>query len=156
MKMIQTVLITGGAGYIGNNVTRLLLKKGYAVRVLDRLVFGDAGIKDLYRDDNFTLIQGDICNVREVAHAMENVDIIIDLAAIVGDPACDLNTSETRIVNYESTKVLVEVAKWCNVDRFIFASTCSVYGINQDNAGALTEDSQPNPQIGRASCRERV
>ena len=121
----------------------MLLEKGYKVRVLDSLVFGDRGIKDLYHRENFSLMHGDICNVRDVTRAIEGADIVIDLAAIVGDPACDLDHYEAVAVNYESTKVLIELSKRFSVKKFIFASTCSVYGASKNDI--LTEESELSP-----------
>lgn len=138
----HAVLVTGGAGYIGSQVCRQLLSKGYSVVVLDKLLFGDAGIRDLKRHKNFKLIKGDVADITTLIRAVQNVDAIIHLAGIVGDPASALNPVHTLEQNHFATKALVDVSKFYQVARFIFASSCSVYGANP---GLLTEKSKLNP-----------
>jgi len=139
---IKKVLVIGGAGYIGSVLVRMLLKKGYHVKVLDNLLYGDEGIKDLYNIDNFEFFKGSITNISDVVEAMEDVDAVIHLAAIVGDPASKLKPKETLEINYFSAKMLGEVAKFLGISKFIFASTCSVYGFRED---VCTEESELNP-----------
>jgi nucleoside-diphosphate-sugar epimerase len=137
------VLLTGGAGYIGSHLTRLLLDRGYHVRVLDRLDYGRAGLEPILQHPRLELMTGDICDSRDVSRAMRDVNAVLALAAIVGDPACNLDPEETIQLNYSATKVLVETAKFYGVQRLVFASSCSVYGANDD--GLLSEDSRLSP-----------
>ena len=137
------ILVTGGAGYIGSHLVRKLLSRGYAVRVLDTLLFGDASIKELYSNPDFQLVKGDIRHIEDVAESMEDCHAVIHLAGIVGDPACELKPDLTHAINYEATKLLVEITKYKNLKRFIFASTCSVYGAAEDYL--LNEGSVLNP-----------
>ena len=139
---IKKVLVIGGAGYIGSVLVRMLLKKGYHVKVMDNLLYGDEGIKDLYNTDNFEFFKGSITNISDVVEAMKDVDAVIHLAAIVGDPASKLKPKETLEINYFSAKMLGEVAKFLGISKFIFASTCSVYGFRED---VCTEESELNP-----------
>jgi nucleoside-diphosphate-sugar epimerase len=111
--------------------------------VIDNFTYGDRGIKDLFDHPNLTLFEGDICNIKDIVHSIQGVDSVIALAAIVGDPACNLNEQETLNTNYESTKILVEIAKYYKVKRLLFASSCSVYGSN--NKLELNEGSWLNP-----------
>jgi len=74
---------------------------------------------------------------------VKDVDAVIALAAIVGDPACGLNAEETLNLNYESTKILAEACNFYGVERLVFASSCSVYGAAQNDL--LTEQSPLNP-----------
>jgi len=122
------VLVVGGAGYIGSVLVRRLLEQGRSVRVLDALLYGAAPVKDLAGHPNFELVEGDSRNISDVVAAMEDVESVIHLAAIVGDPACARQPEHAREVNYAATRMLIEVCKGHRVGRFIFASSCSVYG----------------------------
>jgi FlaA1/EpsC-like NDP-sugar epimerase len=138
----RRVLVTGGAGYIGSHLVRMLLERGYHVRILDRFDYGQVGIEGLVHP-NFEIIQGDICNSRDVSRAVRTVDGVIALAAIVGDPACNLDPEETVNLNYAATKILAETCNFYGVRRLVFASSCSVYGAS--DRGLLTERSRLNP-----------
>jgi len=138
----RRVLVTGGAGFIGSHLTRMLLERGYHVRVLDRFDYGRAGIEGLH-DPRLEVVQGDICSSRDVSRALRDVHGVLALAAIVGDPACNLDPEETINLNYTATKVLVEACNFSGVRRLVFASSCSVYGAS--NHDLLTERSRLNP-----------
>jgi len=139
---IRKVLVIGGAGYIGSVLVRMLLEKGYHVKVMDNLLYDDEGIRDLYERKNFEFFKGDITNISDVVEAMKDVDAVVHLAAIVGDPASRLKPKETLEINYFSTKMLGEVAKFLGISKFVFASTCSVYGFRRE---LCTEETEPNP-----------
>ena len=138
----RRVLVAGGAGYIGSHLVRMLLERGYRVRVLDRFDYGRAGIAGVHHP-NLETVQGDICNSRDVSRAVKSVDGVIALAAIVGDPACNLDPEETINLNYTATKILAETCHFYGVRRLVFASSCSVYGAS--SRGLLTETSRLNP-----------
>ncbi len=139
---VRRVLVTGGAGFIGSHLTRMLLERGYHVRVLDRFDYGRAGIEGLH-DPHLEVVQGDICSSRDVSRALRDVHGVLALAAIVGDPACNLDPEETINLNYTATKVLIEACNFYGVRRLVFASSCSVYGAS--NHDLLTERSRLNP-----------
>ena len=141
-KFISKVLLIGGAGYIGSVLVKKLLEKGYDVKVLDKLLYGDEGIKRFYKLSNFEFIKGDILNIEDVVASMRDVDAVIHLAAIVGDPAGSINPEKTIISNYLAVKAIAEACKNFQINRFIFASTCSVYGASPD---LINEDSAVNP-----------
>lgn len=126
--MHQKILVTGGAGYIGSVLTRQLLEKGYKVRVLDSLMYGGEPIIDLFNNPQFEFIKGDVRNREVVSMAMEGIDCVAHLAAIVGDPACAQNPELARSTNLEGSQLLYEVANSKGVKKFVFASTCSNYG----------------------------
>ena len=126
------ILIIGGAGYIGSMLCRKLLEDGERVRVLDSLVYGDFAIKELLGHPRFELIKGDCRNIQSVVSAIQGVKAIADLAAIVGDPACEQDKQGALEINYASTRMLIEIAKGHNIDRFVFASSCSVYGATDE------------------------
>lgn len=136
------VLVIGGAGYVGSALLRKLLHKGYRVRVLDLFMFGDEPIQDMLGHKNLEIIQADFRQVDKVVEAMQGVDAVVHLGAIVGDPACALNEALTIEVNLAATRMIAEVAKASRINRFVFASTCSVYGASDE---LLDERSRLNP-----------
>lgn len=124
----QNILVIGGAGYIGSALLGKLLAKGHNVRLLDLMVFGDDPIRHLLHFKNLEVMHGDFRHVESVVEAMQGMDTVIHLGAIVGDPACSLDESLTIDVNLTATRMIGELAKAHGVRRFVFASTCSVYG----------------------------
>lgn len=141
-KKCENILVIGGAGYIGSLLSRKLLENGYNVRVLDALIYGRESIEELIGKDRFELIEGDFRNIDDVVKSMQDIDAVIHLGAIVGDPACSINDKITREINLAATRMIAEVAKGAGVSRFFFASTCSVYGASND---WLDERSSLNP-----------
>jgi len=137
------VLVTGGAGYIGNYVVEELLENGHEVRVLDNFLFGDDALEPLRDHDALDVVEGDIRHIEDLSYAMEDRDAVIHLAGIVGDPACGVNEQATQAVNVEATKTLVEVCKLHDIQRLVFASTCSTYGASE--LMELNEGSFLNP-----------
>jgi nucleoside-diphosphate-sugar epimerase len=124
------VLVTGGAGYIGSVLTSHLLQVGHRVRVLDALMFGGESLLGVYDHSDFEFVRADVREAEEVAPALEGVDAVIHLAAIVGEPACRMYAELARTTNLDATISLVDQAKREGVSRFVFTSTCSNYGIS--------------------------
>jgi nucleoside-diphosphate-sugar epimerase len=135
------VLVVGGAGYIGSLLVERLLEKGCRVRVLDSLLYGDEPLRPVRSHPGFELIVGDCRNIQDVVRAVRGMESIIDLAAIVGDPACDQDRGVALETNYAATRMLIEIAKGHGVSRLVFASSCSVYGATDaemdENAAVL-------------------
>jgi nucleoside-diphosphate-sugar epimerase len=126
------ILVVGGAGYIGSMLCRLLLSSGERVRVLDSLVYGDSAIAELKSNPRFELIEGDCRNIQSVVHAIRDVKSVVHLAAIVGDPACEQDKQSALEINYAATRMLAEICKGHGIERFVFASSCSVYGASNE------------------------
>jgi nucleoside-diphosphate-sugar epimerase len=122
------VLVLGGAGYIGSCLVRKLLAAGRSVRVMDSLVYGDEAIRDVLGHPNLELQVGDCRRIQDLVAAVKGVDSIVHLAAIVGDPACEVDRQASLEINYLATRMLIEVAKGSGIHHFVFASSCSVYG----------------------------
>lgn len=142
---MKKVLITGGAGYIGSVLVSLLLKKNYRVRVLDRLLFSGESIVELLNDPNFEFIKGDVRDEQTLRIALEGMDAVANLAAIVGDPACAKQPELARETNYEASILMYNIANELGVEQFVFASTCSNYGKMDDPDSFVNEDSKLAP-----------
>ncbi len=136
------ILVIGGAGYIGSALLPKLLEQGYEVRLLDLLLYSMDPIQELLGHPRLEVMEADFRQVDKVVEAMRDVQAVVHLGGIVGDPACDLDEELTMEVNVMATRVIAEIAKGFGVERFIFASTCSVYGANDE---WLDECSQLNP-----------
>ena len=144
---MKTVLVTGGAGYVGSGLVRDLLFDGYQVVCLDNLKFGGESLLNIWHNPNFEFYACDINEHAEVDEILQAYDIyaIVHLAAIVGDPACKREYDLATRTNWESSKWLVDRAQELNVHKFIFASTCSNYGKMGDDAGYVDEHSPLAP-----------
>jgi nucleoside-diphosphate-sugar epimerase/sorbitol-specific phosphotransferase system component IIC len=136
---INRVLVIGGAGYIGSALLPMLLEKGYRVRLLDLLLYGDEPIQPFLDHPHLELVQADFRHIDVVVSAMQDVDAVIHLGAIVGDPACALDEGLTVEINLMATRMIAEVAKGSRVQHFIFASTCSVYGASEHMLDEFSE-----------------
>jgi nucleoside-diphosphate-sugar epimerase len=143
--MSKRILVTGGAGYIGSVLTRQLLEKGYIVRVFDSLMYGGEPIIDLLNYSNFEFVKGDVRNEEDVKKAMQGVDAVAHLAAIVGDPACAKQPELAKTTNVDGSKLLYETANRNGAQRFVFASTCSNYGKMDDPDAYVNEESKLSP-----------
>jgi nucleoside-diphosphate-sugar epimerase len=121
-------LVLGGAGYIGSCLVRKLLASNKKVRVMDSLVYGGESIREVIGHPNLELQIGDCRKIQDLVAAVKDIDSIVHLAAIVGDPACEVDPQISQEINYAATRMLIEVAKGNGVRRLVFASSCSVYG----------------------------
>lgn len=134
------ILLTGGAGYIGNIMARHFLNEGFSVVVLDRLFFGVEPVKELLGEKNYTLIHDDVRWFD--SSILSNVDVVVDMAAIANDPAGELNPEFTMDINYRGRVRVANLAKKHGVKHYIYFSTCSVYGFQE---GVVNENSPLNP-----------
>ncbi|NHI94805.1 MAG: NAD(P)-dependent oxidoreductase [Candidatus Lokiarchaeota archaeon] len=134
------ILITGGAGYIGSLLNTALLKKGYKVRVLDNLMYGQITLLEHFINKNFEFIKGDIRDQEVVEKALKGVDLIIHLAAIVGAPACQKDKKLAEEINFQGTVNINDSRK--ESQKIIYASTGSVYGALNE---ICSEESITNP-----------
>lgn len=138
----RRVLVIGGAGYIGSALIPKLLDAGYRVRVLDLFLYGESPLEEVKSHPNLQLVEGDFRQVDKVVEAVQDVEAVVHLGAIVGDPACNLDESLTIDINLSSTRMIAELARTHGVQKFIFASTCSVYGASPET---LDERSEVGP-----------
>ena len=144
---MKKILVTGGAGYVGSGLLRELLSSGYHVTCIDNLMFGGESLLNLWHHKNFNFINCDINNSESLKKIflINSYDYVIHLAAIVGDPACKLNSDLAVKTNWDSSKFLYDLSKSSGVSKFIFASTCSNYGKMEDPNTFVDESSKLAP-----------
>jgi nucleoside-diphosphate-sugar epimerase len=127
--MTKWTLVTGGAGYVGSIVVDELLARGRRVRAVDSLLHGSVpSLLLAWGHEGFEFVRGDVRDRSLMASALEDVESVVHLAAIVGDPACARQPELAREVNQEATSALLHDVRSAGVERFVFASTCSNYG----------------------------
>jgi nucleoside-diphosphate-sugar epimerase len=145
--MKETVLITGGAGYVGAPLAANLLDAGYAVAVIDNLRYGGEALLNICNRPNFSFHKVDIRDkgVLERVFSEIRIDHVVHLAAIVGDPACAKDPALSTEVNWNGSMNLLECAQKNGIKRFVFASTCSNYGKMKDPDGCVDETSSLAP-----------
>jgi len=143
------ILVTGGAGYIGSILVPELLAQGYKVTVIDALIHGQNPLLECCFNPRFDFIKGDICDHALMAKLIGQFDIIIPLAAIVGAPACKINPTLTRLVNYDSYMKLIKTISPSQM--VIFPTTNSGYGVGEKDT-FCTEESplRPISEYGKA------
>jgi dTDP-4-amino-4,6-dideoxygalactose transaminase/nucleoside-diphosphate-sugar epimerase len=141
--MSKRVLVTGGAGYLGSVLVPQLLDEGYEVTVFDRLLFGREPLSPVIEHPRLKLIEGDITKLANYNGFLDGMDAVIHLAAFSNDPSCDLKPELTQRVNFEATTELARRAARAGVRRFVYASSCSVYGSNP--SPVVDEQSELHP-----------
>jgi len=142
-----TVLVTGGAGYVGSTLVMALLHQQYKVIVVDNLSFGGESLLGVWHHPDFKFIKADITDAAAIKKifAEHSIDGVVHLAAIVGDPACAKQPDLAKHVNGDGALKLLELARNAKVKRFIFASTCSNYGKMADANSYVDENSTLAP-----------
>ncbi len=138
----RRVLVVGGAGYLGSMLTQKLLHRGFRVRILDSFIYGHRSLEAFAGDENLEIIEGDFRNIHTCVGSLAEIDAVILLAAIVGDPASKIRPTETIETNVLAAQALASASKLHHINRFLYASTCSVYGVGAD---LLDENAPLNP-----------
>lgn len=150
-ELVSRVLVTGADGFIGSVLTPLLAERGFEVTGLDT-GFYRAGL--LYHDgrDRPPTLTRDI---RHLAAAdLEGFDAVVHLAELSNDPLCQHDPKKTYEINHLGSVALARAAREAGVARFVYASSCSIYGAAAD--GVRSEDCEPNPQTAYADCKRLV
>ena len=137
---MKKIFITGGAGYVGSKLVPKLLESGYEVTVLDLMIYGENVLDD---HKKLKKIKGDIRNKNLLEKIIPGHDAVLHLACISNDPSFELNPSLGKSINYDAFEPLVKVSVESKVNRFIYASSSSVYGIKKEKN--VTEDMKLEP-----------
>jgi len=156
--MSEKVLVTGGGGYVGSVLVPMLLERGYVVRVLDNFIFRqESFFRNLVKDygDKVEILKGDVRDRNVLSKALDNVEFIIHLAALVGELAFRKNLVFGKETNTDSTYLLNSLR---SKNQFlIFTSTTSIYG---ENLGICDETSSVNPRmeyaLSKAEAEKRI
>ena len=149
MSEDRNILLIGGGGYLGSVLTPMLLSSGHKVTVFDKFYFGQEMLASVAAHPSLTIVQGD---VRTFAPSLlDGVDAVLYMAALSNDPICELDPSWTAAVNRDAAVHIARLAKEHGVKRFLFSSSCSVYGAG--GSKILTEDSELNPVSTYASTK---
>ncbi len=133
---MKRVLVTGGAGYVGAVLIPKLLDRGYLVRNIDLMLFGDSFLPT--GAPNFENVKADIREIEALETVTRDVNTVIHLACISNDPSFELDPALSREINFDAFEPLVRISKMNGVERFVYASTSSVYGVS--DAPDVTED----------------
>ncbi len=142
---LPNILIVGGAGFIGTVLASKLLEKNYQVTILDKLIYDNSIIKNNFKNKkNFNFILGDVCDLNTQIRAIKEIDIVVYLAEIVGDPACSAKPEDALKTNYLSVLSFAHLCSHLAIEKFIYTSSCSVYGLDKNN-NLLNEKSNLNP-----------
>lgn len=144
-EQVKRVAVIGGAGYLGSTLCVYLINQGIQVVSIDPLWFGDEGLRPIRNHPYFNSLKIDVPHGDEVLPHLRGCDAVIWVAGLVGDPACDLDIGFTYSCNYRSVLTLAHICKWLGIQRFIFASSCSVYGKSSADVAHLCEDSATCP-----------
>jgi nucleoside-diphosphate-sugar epimerase len=123
------IFVTGGAGYVGAVLVPKLLKEGHKVSVLDLMIYGEEVIQ---KHANLVMIKGDIRDQALLKKTIPSHDIVIHLACISNDPSFELNPNLGKSINLDAFEPLVQISKRAGVERFIYASSSSVYGVKEE------------------------
>jgi nucleoside-diphosphate-sugar epimerase len=137
------ILVTGGAGYVGSLLVPKLLAHGHNVTVLDLYLFGGDVLAGCRDHPGLTEKRGDIRDPATVEAALRGCDSVIHLACVSNDPSFDLNPEIGKQINYDAFIALVDASVEAEIERFVYASSSSVYGVKEE--AEVTEELSLEP-----------
>jgi len=139
----EKILVVGGAGYIGSVVTDYLLGKNFKVVVADKLLYGNESLNKFRNNPNFEFMEFDIRNISNIIASVRDIDQVVYLAELVGDPVTHLSPKATIETNFLSVLTFANLCKYAKINNFVYASSCSVYGASSEKK--VNEESALNP-----------
>jgi nucleoside-diphosphate-sugar epimerase len=153
---MKNVFVTGGAGYVGAVLIPKLLSHGYHVKVVDLYIYGEHVLESVKRHPHLIQIKGDIRDTALLKKEIPGTDAVIHLACISNDPSYELNPALGKSINYDAFLPLVQISKQAKIERFIYASSSSVYGVKEESQ--VTEELPLEPLTDyskyKALCEE--
>ncbi len=142
---MKKVLLIGGAGYVGTIITSHFLKEGYKVTVLDNFIYNNqSSIESFIGDPNYKFIKGDFSDKKCLEIASNDITDVVMLGGLVGDPITKSYPHESELINSIGVKNCIDFFNDALIDKFIFISTCSNYGLIKENELA-DENFELNP-----------
>lgn len=152
---MHKVLLVGGAGYVGSVLAEELLERGYAVKILDRLYYGDGGLREVH--DRVELVVADMRLLPP--DLLEDVDAVVNLGGLSNDPTAEYNPRANYEMNTVATQTLAEMCRAAGVRRYVFASSCSIYdrGVGNDDKDIIQDEETPvSPRAAYASSKREA
>ena len=146
------ILVVGGAGYVGSVLIREMLTRGYAVKVFDRMYYGDSGIREHL--ERIKLQEGDV-RTMDVS-VLDGVEAVINLSGLSNDPTAEYNPRANFEMNTQANEYLARLCKARGIERFLFASSCSIYDVgigNEEKDIVLDEESPVKPKAAYSSSK---
>ena len=153
---MKKILLIGGAGYIGTVLTNHFLSKGFKVKCLDALIYSQKNsINEFFKNKNFEFVLGDIRNFEKIKNLLNDVSVVVILAGLVGDFITKKYPQEATEVNNKAIKNIIDSCNNKNINRLVFVSTCSNYGLLKNNEIA-DENHDLNPLSSYAKDKVKI
>jgi|TARA_B100000315_G_C14484193_1_gene544389 nucleoside-diphosphate-sugar epimerase len=153
---MRKILLIGGAGYIGTVLTKHFLSNGFKVKCFDALIYSQkTSLSEFYENNNFEFILGDIRNLEQVKNSLNDVSIVVVLAGLVGDFITKKYPEEASEINNKAIKDIIDSCNKRNINRLVFVSTCSNYGLLKNDEVA-DENHELNPLSSYAKDKVEI
>lgn len=152
---MRKVLLVGGAGYVGSVLAEELLERGYAVKILDRLYYGEGGLREIH--DRVELVVADMRALPP--DLLEDVDAVVNVGGLSNDPTAEYNPTANYEMNTLATQTLAEMCRAAGVRRYVFASSCSIYdrGVGNDDKDIIQDEETPvSPRAAYSSSKREA
>lgn len=157
---MRHILLIGGAGYIGSVLTNHLLNAGYKVRSLDLLIYGNnLSVLPYLNHDGYEFVYGDFCEEKTLSNALKDISDVVLLAGLVGDPITKKYPKASKAINEIGILNSIDKMNHLGLNRVIFTSTCSNYGLIDDSEIA-DEDFELKPLSlyakSKVTCEKKI